>query len=385
MVDAVMAADHNALSHPTPTLPSRWYTDAAHHAHELETIWYRDWIYVARSAEVANPKDFLTVTIGTQSIVLIRDEHGVLRAFHNTCRHRGAQLCAEGSGHLTGVGLSCPYHAWRYHLDGRLAKVPVSHGATQLEFANLGLYRVALEEWRGFVYVNLSPEPTEFAKAFAPHDEQFKRWPLERLVSGHRWTKRIHCNWKIFWENYNECLHCPSVHPTLIERVPIYQRGIMESRDDPNWRETQHHEDPLYRGGLNRGAASWTRDGQSLGHEFGLSAEERQLGYHYLTQVPGQYLVLHVDHVRCTRLLPRGVDQTELQIDWLFAPELLEDPTVDIANAVTFSQTVMQEDARVCEAVQRGLMAQPFSAGVLMPEEYDVYRFQQWVRARVAG
>ena len=383
MVDAVMAADHNALAKPVATLPSHWYTDDTHHAKELAAIWYREWIYVARSAEVAKPKDYLTVQIGNQSILLLRDEHGELRAFHNTCRHRGAELCDKASGRLTGVGISCPYHAWRYHLDGRLAKIPVSHGAEQVDVAKLGLYRVAAKEWRGFIYVNLSPNPIDFTQAFAPHEAQFKRWPLERLVAGHRWTKLINCNWKIFWENYNECLHCPSVHPKLVERVPIYQRGIMESRDAPNWRDTQANTDPLYCGGLNHGAASWTLDGQSLGYEFDLSAEERQLGYHYLTQIPGQYLVLHVDHVRCSRLLPRGVDQTELQIDWLFAPELLADSSVDITNAVSFSQTVMQEDALVCEAVQRGITAQPFDAGVLMPEEYDVYRFQQWVRERV--
>jgi Rieske 2Fe-2S family protein len=359
------------------------YTDPAHHELELKHIFANQWLYVGRSSAIAQPKDYLTVQIGAQSILLVRDQDLALHGFHNTCRHRGSQLCDKASGKLTGVGIRCPYHAWRYDLKGQLSQVPLTQGREQIDFGALSLHRVAVREWRGFVYIHLNPNDQSFDTHFSAHEKPFQNWPLERLVVGRTLTKTIRCNWKVFWENYNECLHCPAVHPALIDRVPIYKRGIMEPKDDAAWASHQHPSEPLYQGGLKLGTASWTLDGQSLGYEFPLTAAERALGYHYLTQLPAHYLVLHVDHVRSTRVLPLSVNETQLRIEWLFAPELLQDSTVNIHNAVDFSKTVMEEDATVCEAVQRGLQSQAFKQGLLMPEEYDVYRFQEWVRQQL--
>ena len=232
------------------------------------------------------------------------------------------------------------------------------------------------------MYVNLADPGRGFSDNFNANTGEFDHWPLEDLVVGHRLTKRVACNWKVFWENYNECLHCPSVHPALSSLVPIYRRGIMEARDDPAWRSHAGSEDPLYRGGLRAGAHTWTVDGGSLGHEFpALTAEQRRLGYHNMTSLPSPYLVLHVDHVRSSRLLPLGPEETELSIEWLFPRETLADPAVDIMRACAFSAGVMAEDAAICEVTQRGLHAAAHVSGMLMPEEYDVWRFQQWVRA----
>jgi Rieske 2Fe-2S family protein len=175
------------------------------------------------------------------------------------------------------------------------------------------------------------------------------------------------------------------VHPGLSSLVPIYKRGIMEARDDPDWQSHAASEDPAICGGLRDGAATWSVDGRSLGHEFaGLTAEERRIGYHYMTSLPSHYLVAHVDHVRSSRLLPLGPEETELSIEWLFPRETLADPGVDIARACDFSANVMAEDGAACELTQQGLHAAPHERGFLMPEEYDVYRFQQWVRAELA-
>jgi Rieske 2Fe-2S family protein len=162
--------------------------------------------------------------------------------------------------------------------------------------------------------------------------------------------------------------------------VPIYRRGIMEPRDDPDWKSHVSNPEPLHRGGLRAGAETWSVDGRSLGHDFRLTDEERRLGYHYMTSLPSHYLVLHVDHVRSTRILPLGPERMELEIEWLFPAETLSDPDVDIMRACSFSQEVMAEDGRVCELAQRGLRARPHHHGMLMPEEYDVWRFQEWVR-----
>lgn len=372
----------NGLKQLERTLPSSWYIDPAHHARELQAIWYRNWVYLGRAESLPEPRSFRTFTIGDQPILLVRDEDLEIRAFYNTCRHRGSVLCLEPEGRLAGRQITCPYHAWSYRLDGSLARVPSGGRPHHLDTREAGLYGIPIRVWKGFVYVNLGDPSQRLSDNFNANTDTLAHWPLEDLVVGHRLTKRVACNWKVFWENYNECLHCPGVHPALSSLVPIYQRGIMEDRDDPNWQAHAASRDPAHRGGLRAGAATWSVDGRSLGHEFPqLTDEERRIGYHYMTSLPSHYVVAHVDHVRSSRLRPLGPEETELEIEWLFPRETLADPAVDIRRVCDFSAEVMAEDGAACEAVQRGLHAAPHERGFLMPEEYDVYRFQEWIRS----
>jgi len=378
--DARIASDFYGLTRLERTLPSSWYIDTAHYARELSDIWFRNWVYLCRAETLPNARSFRTFTIGGQPLLVLRDQEGQLRAFFNTCRHRGSLLCPEPEGRLPATGITCPYHAWNYRLSGELARVSSMGRPHYLPIDEVALHVVPLRIWRGFVYVNLH-EPDG---RFTPDTGQFVNWPLEDLVIGQRLVMRLRCNWKVFWENYNECLHCPVVHPALVGLVPIYGRGIMEERDDPDWRAHANSDDPLYKGGLRKGATTWSVDGRSLGHEFDkLTEAERRTGYHYMTSLPSHYLVLHVDHVKSTRLLPLGPEETELSTEWLFPRETLADPEVDLARICGFSSQVMAEDGRVCELVQQGLHSTAHQSGFLMPEEYEVYGFQQWVRANL--
>ncbi len=379
------AGEFYGLKRLEHSLPSAWYFDPAQYAIELEKIWYRNWVYVCRADTIAGTGAFRTFTIGTQPVLVVRDEDGGLRAYYNTCRHRGAMLCSEPAGRLPARSITCPYHAWTYRLSGELARIPSSGRPHHVDASSSGLYSIPLKDWEGFIYVNLGDAGRGFSENFNANTETVAHWPLRDLAIGHRLTKRLKCNWKIFWENYNECLHCPGVHPGLSSLVPIYKRGILEERDDPNWRAHAADPDPAYKGGLRTGAATWSVDGRSLGHEFaGLSDEERRVGYHYMTSMPSHYLVAHVDHVRSTRVLPLGPEEMELEIEWLFPKETLADPAVDIQHACRFSAEVMAEDGAICETNQRGLRSRPHVQGVLMPEEYDVYRVQEWFRAELA-
>ena len=367
------------------SLPATWYYDPAQFALELERIWYRNWVYLGRSETVAEPGCYRTFTVGTQPVLVVRDEAGVLRAFFNTCRHRGAMLCPEPAGRLPARSITCPYHAWTYRLNGELARIPSAGRPHHVATRETSLYSIPLKEWKGFLYVNLGDPGQGFSENFNANTDTVAHWPLGELLIGHKLSKRIRCNWKIFWENYNECLHCPNVHPDLSSLIPIYRRGIMEERDDPNWRAHATDVDPLYKGGLRAGAATWSVDGHSLGHEFkGLTAEERRIGYHYVTSMPSHYLVAHVDHVRSSRILPLGPEETELSIEWLFPRETLADPAVDIKKAWEFSAQVMTEDGAVCELNQRGLKSSRHASGMLMPEEYDVFRLHEWIRGQLA-
>jgi len=369
------------LTRPVETLPAAWYFDPAHHARELRQIWYRNWLYVCRASELAAARSFRTLQIGDQSILAVRGEDGVVRAFHNTCRHRGATLCGAEAGRFPAAGIVCPYHAWRYSLRGELLQTSSQQPGDGFERAHFPLFSLPATEWNGFVFVALAPEPPPFAASIDLPLERLAAWDLPSLAVGRRLLKTIECNWKIFWENYNECLHCPGVHPRLSQLVPIYGRALLERRDDPHWQDHAADEDPKYGGGLRRGAQSWSMDGTAVGVPFGaLSAEDRRIAHLYVTSLPSMFLVAHVDYVRVVRLRPLAPERTELSIEFLFRPETLADPARNLAGAVEFTDIVMSEDAAICEVNQRGLHALPYGAGVLMPEEYAVAQFQDWVR-----
>ena len=381
-----MATEYSGLTRLVASLPSHWYYDPAHHELELSRIWYRNWIYLCRSDSIAAPGSYRTFRLGAQPLLLVRDEMGELRAFFNTCRHRGAMLCNESSGQLLGQAITCPYHAWRYRLSGQLARIPSTGRPHHVPVDQIALYRIALREWRGFVYVNLAGDQPALAQHFNANTETVANWPLEELVVGQRLVKRIRCNWKIFWDNYNECLHCPTIHPALSSLVPIYRRGIMEQRDDPDWHAHAADADPARRGGLRNGAETWSSDGHALAHQFpALTEQERRLGYHFVTNLPSHYLVAHVDYVRSSRLLPLGPEETEIEVEWLFPRATLADPRVDIRSVCDFSGEVLAEDTAACELNQRGLRSAVHAHGMLMPEEYDLYRFHEWLRAQLPG
>jgi glycine betaine catabolism A len=372
------------LTTPVKTLPTAYYFDAGHYRRELEQIWYRNWLYVCRSSDMATSRSFHTLAVGDQSVIVVRGEDGVARGFHNTCRHRGAALCRTSAGRFPPAGIVCPYHSWRYNLHGELQATSSHALGDGFEARDFSLYSLPVTEWNGFVFVALTPKPPPFAASFDLPLNRLDNWRLGELAVGHRLTKTIQCNWKVFWENYNECLHCPGVHPRLAQLVPIFGRALLERQDDPAWQDHAADDDPKYGGGLRQGAQSWSMDGKPAGVPFPeLTDEDRKAAHIYLTSLPSVFIVAHVDYIRIVRLLPLAPEQTRMDIEFLFLPETLSDPQRDIMNAVEFTNIVMSEDAEICELNQRGLHALQHEAGVLMPEEYAIRQFQDWVRSEL--
>lgn len=379
------AEGYSGLTVHTEGLPADSYFDPRHYERELQRIWYRNWIYVGRSSEVADPRAFRTFELGDQKLILVRDDAGTLHGFHNTCRHRGAALCRELSGSMRSGAIICPYHAWTYNLQGELLRTSSKRHAQGFDLADYPLYRIAVREWSGFIFIALAADPARFDRMFDVPLDRLAPWRLQDLALGHVLLKEVHCNWKVFWENYNECLHCPSVHPQLSQLVPIYGRGLLEERDDPNWNMHADDPDPKFKGGLRRGARTWSIDGQLTGTAFsGLSEEDQKLGHVYMTGLPSIFIVGHLDYVRVVRLRPLEPEKTELRVEYLFAPETLAKPGFDISNVVNFTDLVMTEDAQVCELNQQGLHAAPHRRGVVMPEEYVIRQFHEWVGSELA-
>ena len=377
--------EFNALRKAEPTLPASWYHDPDHYGRELSSIWANNWLYVCRADALAEALSYRTFTIGRQNIVVLRDADGALQAFHNTCRHRGSVLCTEAEGRLSSRLIVCPYHQWSYAPDdGRLVKTTSFAEPSGFDRSALGLFRVALAEWRGCVFVHLDPEARfNEATAFQRPPDNLVNFPLEDMAVAHQWTSEIACNWKIFWENFNECLHCPNVHPELTELVPLFRRRIINPMDVPDWQEGDPR-DPTRRGGMRDGAETWSSDHSAQGHLIPeLTEADHARGHTYATAWPSVFVAGYPDHVRIVRLRPLGPEMTELHAEWLLPEATLADPDYRLQNIVDFGVLVMEQDAKACELNQQGLHATPYEQGVLMPEEYLLKRFQDWVRGQL--
>ena len=316
---------------------------------------------------------------------MLRDDTGELRAFHNTCRHRGSQLCQESEGRLKARLITCPYHAWSYSLRGDLVRVPSKSLPEGFDKADHPLYRVALSVWRGFVFVNLQEDAAGTAEtAFDPASGDLANWPLETLVSGHVLRKVMNCNWKIFWENFNECLHCPGVHKDLSRLVPIYGRGLMAGTTIPTGpamptmtRRSFPAACGLRRDLVARRPGPWPG---LPGPDTGRARRRPDLCHQP---------AFHV-HRRPCRLCQDGAADTARpgadRADRRMAVRARgAGCQTDIDNVVAFGTQVLEEDAAICEVNQKGLRSMRHAAGVLMPEEYDLHRFHNWVRERHAA
>ena len=374
----------NVLDGMGKSFPNRWHYDPEHYQRELEVFWYSMWINVCRSDEVASPRDYRTVRLGEQDIVVTRDLKGNLRAFHNTCRHRGSILCTETQGRFEGGSIVCPYHAWTYSLEGDLIATPHQLESADFEMKDYSLYTVAIGEWGGFVFINLAgdkAEPLEKALGNAP--AQFKNYHPEELKVGFRYVKEIQANWKLWFENYSECFHCPQVHPELISIVPIYSKGLDTVQQDPEWKPSGG-ETLMLSGGSDiiPGGRTWTMDGQLSGPAFSdLTEDELNSTIRGVQLRPNFFFTAHPDYVHTQQMIPTSPTTVQLTWDYLFEPSTMERDGFDAKRAYELWHVTNLQDAQNVEWQQAGILGggRHHEYSVFAPQETGPQQFNQWV------
>ncbi|MGH9749383.1 MAG: aromatic ring-hydroxylating oxygenase subunit alpha [Candidatus Polarisedimenticolia bacterium] len=345
-----------------PTLPARDYYAADVFDLEKERIFSRNWFCVGREEQIPAPGDYMTRDVVDENVLVVRDDAGGLRAFYNACRHRGTRLC-EGEG-SAGKAISCPYHAWTYALDGRLIATPNVPEVAGFDRARHGLNAVALEIWEGFVFVNLAAEPGPLDRQFCPW-AGIDRYRIGRLRTAHRFAYDVAANWKIIHENYNECLHCPKVHPELVKVIPVYRRGTMVEPDG------------IWGNRLVEGATSFTRTGRSRLSPFPDLTEEEMGRYNGMTVFPNLILDCFPDNVLYTILWPGAPERTNVTCGLLVEASSLRQPDFDPADVVEFHDLVNRQDWGICERAQKGQRSRGYRQGVYPPQDEEVYAFDQ--------
>jgi len=359
------------MGHVRTTLPGRDYHAQDVFGLERERIFFREWFYVARDDEVPEPGDFVSVDVAGESLLVVRGKDGELRAFYNVCRHRGSRLCdPESHGHAKGA-IKCPYHAWSYSYDGELIGTPLV-GKDELDRSQLGLWQARLETWQGYVFVNLADEPRQTLResldAQTDKPLQYERWRMDELRTARQTVSEVAANWKILIENYNECLHCPTVHPELVAVAPTFGKGLVTE----DWREPGDWGVSIVGGGVG-----YTQDGTTTIPVMPGLDEHTASSMYGASIFPNMFIDLTGTVVVATRMLPRDARHTTVVTDYLFRPEVIDEPGFDPSETVDFSELIARQDYDVCERVQQGVRSRAFTHGVYAEKDKLPYKFNR--------
>ncbi len=353
------------------SLPSDWYTTDKIFNLEQEHLYSKEWVCAGRTENLPKTGDHKVLEIAGQSIIVVKNESGKLRAFYNVCRHRGAQLCSTGlekdevtlkGGVVGGKRIACPYHAWTYDLDGHLICAPHLDEIPRFDNKDVTLYPVGCEIWGGFFFLNLTPDQApNFFEYISLFSDRYARYPLDKLFTGQVIKYNVDANWKVLCENYNECYHCGPVHPELCELVPAFRE---KGGADLDWENGIVH---------RPGADTFSFSGKSQLTVFEELNEDELKRHKGDLIYPNLFLSFAKDHVAAFTLRPLQSDKTEVICEFLFHPQEADKPKAHFADIVDFWDLVNKQDWAICGSVQRGITSRVHEFGILSPmEDYNL-------------
>lgn len=325
---------------PLTTAPVPLYTDPAVYDRERKTIFAKAWLFLGLEADLVRSGDYLADDPAGYPVMVVRDQKGALWGFHNVCRHRAGPLVGEPRGRCDREFV-CRYHAWRYAFDGALTSTGDFTPPDGFDAKDYGLFAIRVETWRGFIFINLDLNAAPLIETLQPLETRFGAQPPlhARLQHSHPIT----CNWKVYVENYLDGYHLEGVHPVLVTEASTH-------RHDVHMEGLVALHDPTAHAGSEGGFWAWVWPNLGICLYRG---------------------VLLVEHMR-----PDGPDRMRLDHLYLHEPE---DPGIDAATST--SERITDEDAWICERVQRNLDAGVYEQGIFSPEHEGAV---VWFQARVA-
>jgi choline monooxygenase len=325
------------------TLPARLYGCPDAWTRERSAVFRKAWLFLGHEAEASEPGDWIATDIAGHRLLAVRGRDGVLRAFHNVCRHRAGPLVTGASGRCDGE-LVCAYHGWRYALDGRLRAATGFGAAEGFDPREFGLLSLRLEVWRGLAFATMDAEAAPLADHVAPLEALLTDRGLTIPAPALRRAHDLACDWKTYAENYLEGYHIDAVHPLLAEELAGAEYRVRVEGDLVVQEVV----------GLNDGpqAGVWGWLWPNLG------------------------INVYRDGAMMERITPIGPGRTRL--DYLF---LSDDGEAALGEALVASDRLTAEDAVICEAVQANLSAGAYDRGVLSPNHEVALA---WFQSRIA-
>lgn len=390
-----LVRDMLARRKPGYGLPGVFYADPDIYEMDLTRIFGCEWIFVGASCEIPRPGNFMTVTIGRSPIVVLRDRQGELRAFHNTCRHRGFKLCEAKRGHAP--ALICPYHRWTYRLDGTLAHAKYMPEDFRRE--EFPLVPVHVRAVGGTIYVCLADNPPDFTPYQEAMTTQLAPHGLENAKLAHEDNLIEYGNWKMVMENSRECYHCATGHSELmITFLDIYDfanpqqnalvKGYWEKWEAAGFTASVA-EGPYYRAArlpFTGIAQSITMDGRpAVARPLGQSPAEAYGSLRWV-HYPSTFNHCLNDYTVLVRMLPIGPEETLVTTKWLVDADAVEGVDYTIENLTKVWKITNDQDKALVERNQVGVRSAGYRPGPYSPElEAGVLKFVDWYCAKLAS
>lgn len=379
------------------TLERAFYVDENIFQAELQKIWYKEWLFVAMSCELKEQGSWITVEVAQNSIIITRGMDNIIRAFHNTCRHRGSKICLKEKG--KNRNLVCPYHQWTYNSQGNL--IAARSMPEDFDKSLYSLKPVHLEEVGGYIFINLSEKPESFelfkdtvSPYLLPHN-------LTDAKVAYEMTLIEEANWKLVIENNRECYHCKVGHPELLNTIAEVEdttnancppEYIPKSlKDKARWdiqslkyemtvspEGWQIVRVPMYKG------LSFTMDGQIASKKLMGDLPDFDVGSVRLLHFPNTWNHALGDHAISFSVLPIGPNKTAVTTKWLVHKDAVEGQDYDLDNLLKVWLATNQQDKELAEHNQLGINSMAFTKGIYSPDtEYGVMAFINWYLNRM--
>ena len=359
----------NRLILPGTTLDPRSYTDPALYEREVERIFRREWIAVARADQLAAPGDYVAFDLCGEPLVAVRGDDGVLRVLSRVCRHRWMPVVEAGCGSRR--SFQCPYHLWTYALDGHLVGAPDMQRTPGFDRAKCALPVLPVEVWQGFVFTSLDPHAAPLAprlealaRAIAPWDAASLR-TLDPILYEHPW------NWKVLVDNFIESYHHQGPHRDTLQPLVPASGTWAEDADGPYI--LLHN--PTADGGAMHAV---------LAPRPGLDAKQRS-EFLVVAVFPHLLFALQPDCMFWYRMEPVAVDRFRLAIHPCVPLDAASDPAqsaaLDTLRAIV--DAIHRQDIAACDGVQQGLRARLAAPGPLSHLEKPIAQLARWWRERM--
>ena len=384
---------------PGHSLEAPFYLSEEIFQADLEHIFRRHWIFVAVAPQVPEPGDYLTVDIGSDSVLIVRDDDMQLRAFHNVCRHRGSRLCTSEKGKV--AKLVCHYHQWTYELDGRLLFAGTEMGA-DFDMKQYGLKPVNVKTAGGYIFISLAENPPAIDEFLATLNHYMEPYDMENTKVAIQTTLVEKANWKLVLENNRECYHCNASHPELLKTLLEWD-DVTDPRADQAFKDhvaasaaawdaekiPYAHasfglRNRIVRMPLLKGTVSMTLDGKQGCAKLMGRIKNPDLGSMRILHLPHSWNHCMGDHIIVFTVWPLSAQETMVTTKWLVHKDAVEGVDYDVERMRNVWDATNNQDRRLAEENQRGINSVAYQPGPYSQTyEFGVVNFVDWYSERL--
>ena len=393
------------------SLPQSFYTSGMTFNADMEMLSTSQWLLVDHESRITKPGDYFLFEFGTESVIVIRNRSGDVNAFFNVCRHRGSRICLENEGNKR--VLTCPYHSWSYDLNGKLRGAHLM--PSDFDPTNIALAPAHVRVFEGLIFLNfMKGTPPDFHAFSAPFEALLRGQGLASAKIAARKLYPTAANWKLVVENFFECYHCNSAHPTYCsvhDKMKMLAFGAGAGSGDDQ-------DTILYQEKLKR----WEEHSEGLGYPVGMFADKAESVYFRsgnrlpiaddakTESVDGKPLaplmtefgvfdggqtgcvfnpigtvLVNNDHAVLFHFIPKSAHQTDVEAIWLVAPHAVEGQDYQPADLMRVWDVTLGEDKTITENNQLGVNSARYQPGRYSTQERRIAEFAKWYMEAVSA